>query len=290
MVCQNCGKHISLQPNEVKRGLGTYCSPGCREEARIKRGTYVCLECEKTFYAKFTGRGRKYCSVECSYAGMSKTKTGLLSGVGKAARVECICKFCGNQFSVPPNKATNGRGLYCSKNCMEADKRGRPVENVCKFCGKVFETSCWETTVFCGQECYTKGHHNPSPLKHRGGKRKDLGDIWFRSSWEANYARLLNHFKDWQFIKDWEFEPHTFKLEDCRYLPDFRVESLNGHVAYHEVKGYMTEEGQRKLDGMAETHPDVDLLLVDADRYKFLEGACADKIPHWEFKGDSINA
>ena len=116
-----------------------------------------------------------------------------------------------------------------------------------------------------------------------------MGDIWFRSSWEANYARLLNYYKGQHLIKSWEFEPHTFDVEDGTYLPDFMVESPDGSIAYHEVKGHMTDVGQRKLNGMVKVHPDVDLLLVDAGKYKLLEYMYADRIPHWEFKGGAKN-
>src|SRR5690606_8292944 len=57
------------------------------------------------------------------------------------------------------------------------------------------------------------------------GRRSDLGNIFFRSSWEANYARYLNFLKSQGHIYKWEFEPDTFWFESIRrgvrsYLPD----------------------------------------------------------------------
>jgi len=47
------------------------------------------------------------------------------------------------------------------------------------------------------------GDHKYTSAK--SGKRPDLGDVYFRSGWEANFARILN-FQG----KTWEFENKTF--------------------------------------------------------------------------------
>ena len=44
------------------------------------------------------------------------------------------------------------------------------------------------------------------------GKRKDLNNIFFRSSWESNSSRYFNHI-GW---KDWLFEPKQFFFEKER--------------------------------------------------------------------------
>lgn len=64
-------------------------------------------------------------------------------------------------------------------------------------------------------------------LKHVGNKnfnpngwgksfiREDLNQH-FRSTWEANFARILNYLDI-----DWEYEKYRIFFEDCSYLPDF---------------------------------------------------------------------
>ena len=43
----------------------------------------------------------------------------------------------------------------------------------------------------------------------KGGIRTDL-NAYFRSTWEANYARILNY----ESI-EWKYEAKTFQLDEC---------------------------------------------------------------------------
>ena len=115
-----------------------------------------------------------------------------------------------------------------------------------------------------------------------GGKRK-----YYRSAWEANYARFL----EWQLknglIAAWEHEPETFWFEAIRrgtrsYLPDFKVTALDGSVAYHEVKGWMDDASKTKLRRMKKYHPTVKMELIDGKRYKTLNRQVSGMIPGWE--------
>ena len=67
---------------------------------------------------------------------------------------------------------------------------------------------------------------------------------YYRSRWEANYARYLEWLRVRGDIKYWSHEKDTFWFEKIKrgvrsYLPDFRVTEINGDVVYHEVKGWM---------------------------------------------------
>ena len=115
-----------------------------------------------------------------------------------------------------------------------------------------------------------------------GGQRK-----YFRSRWEANYARYLELLKQCGEIKEWKHEPETFWFEaikrGCRsYLPDFRVVKDDDSVEYHEVKGYMDSKSKTKIKRMAKYHPKVTLILVDAKAYRSLEKSCKALIRDWE--------
>jgi len=84
-------------------------------------------------------------------------------------------------------------------------------------------------------------------------------------------------------INSWEFEPHIFDLENGQsYLPDFQVQSMDGSIAYHEVKGYMSDVAQDKLNRMPEVYPKVNIVLVDSDVYKTLEHCYSARIQNWE--------
>jgi len=212
--------------------------------------------------------------MECSNIAQSKAKS---------RQTPVACRECGEIFGVTPSSLANGFGIYCSKACMDKHVHDNAlVGNECRFCGKAFETLSSETRMFCSRECLIRGHHRNGGRYHNG-RRDDLGDMWFRSSWEANYARVLNHLMGSYVVRDWEFEPTTFDLGDVgSYLPDFKVTSIDGSSAYHEVKGYMTDEAQAKLDAMEVQHPETRVVLIDPGVYGVLSETYASLIPEWE--------
>jgi hypothetical protein len=92
------------------------------------------------------------------------------------------------------------------------------------------------------------------------GRRSDLGNIFFRSSWEANYARVLNIEG-----KKWLYEPEQFVVKDVDsgvsiiYVPDF---FLVDEKIYVEVKGWLDNDSKRKIKYFKNTFPDKKLLMV----------------------------
>lgn len=125
-----------------------------------------------------------------------------------------------------------------------------------------------------------------SAWREIGGKRK-----FYRSRWEANYARYLEFLKDSRHIKDWAHEPKTFWFDGVKrgcvsYLPDFCVTELDGTEAYHEVKGWMDARSQTKLKRMRKYHPDVKLIVIDKKAYTEIERKLGSAIPGWERPGE----
>lgn len=115
-----------------------------------------------------------------------------------------------------------------------------------------------------------------------GGVRK-----YYRSRWEANYARYLEFLKLQGEISEWEHEPETFWFEKIKrgtmsYLPDFRVTRNDGTQYYVEVKGYMDDRSKTKLKRMKKYFPDVELELVASKAYKRLAKTASKLIPDWE--------
>jgi predicted nuclease of restriction endonuclease-like RecB superfamily len=121
----------------------------------------------------------------------------------------------------------------------------------------------------------------------RGGKRFDVDGIYFRSSWEANYARYLNWLISVGEIAKWEYEPDTFEFFKIKkgnryYVPDFKVTNNDGSVEYHEVKGWMDARSKTKLDRMNRYYHDVKIVLIDADAYHAIAKQMKNMIPNWE--------
>lgn len=85
----------------------------------------------------------------------------------------------------------------------------------------------------------------------RTGYRNDLG-LLFRSSWEANFARVLTIHG----IK-YEFEPETFWFPIKRgtkgYTPDFYFPATNERV---EIKGYFDDKSRIKLKRYSKYYPE----------------------------------
>ena len=121
--------------------------------------------------------------------------------------------------------------------------------------------------------------------RSRSGKRADLGGLYVRSSWEANYARYLNWLLDRGEIKAWHYENVTFDFPVKRgtrfYTPDFQVVENDGSIVYHEVKGWMTQRGQTALNRMRIHHPDIKVVLIAKKEYRALAKWKA-LVPGWE--------
>ena len=115
-----------------------------------------------------------------------------------------------------------------------------------------------------------------------GGQR-----CYFRSKWEANYARVLEWLKQRNQIEKWEHEPETFWFDGVKrgtvsYLPDFRVTNPGGSVEYHEVKGWMDARSKTKIKRMEKYHPTVKLMVIDAKSYRSIAKTFGKAVPNWE--------
>ncbi len=115
-----------------------------------------------------------------------------------------------------------------------------------------------------------------------GGKRN-----YYRSGWEANYARFLEWQKSRDDILDWEHEHETFWFDGIRrgtnsYLPDFHVWLPGCNLEIHEVKGYMDAKSKTKIKRMAKYHPTVKLVVIDAKQYRKIASIFSKVVPGWE--------
>lgn len=84
----------------------------------------------------------------------------------------------------------------------------------------------------------------------RTGYRKDI-DLTVRSSWEANFVRILNIYKI-----NFKFEPTVFSFPVKRgtkgYTPDFLLEDHNHWI---EIKGYLDDKSKIKLKRFKRYYP-----------------------------------
>lgn len=118
------------------------------------------------------------------------------------------------------------------------------------------------------------------------GRRKDLDNKFFRSAWEANYARYLKWLKEQGQIKDWFFEDREWEFPVKRgnrfYKSDFRVIENNGDEVFYEVKGWLDKDSRVKLERMERYYPDVKIIVVDGTQYRALTKQMKPLILEWE--------
>lgn len=153
-------------------------------------------------------------------------------------------------------------------------------------------------TVRSAKICATRiaryGTGNPATLtptsmysRARRGKRADLDGQFFRSSWEANYARYLRYLRERGQIASWAYEPKRFVFPGVTsgaltYLPDFEVVDCHGDASYHEVKGWMDPRSKDRLSRMAEFYPNVRVVVIGVQQYRAIALAVSRQIPEWE--------
>lgn len=177
--------------------------------------------------------------------------------------------------------------------------RGRPAQvatRVCPQCHNEFDLRRpSDKQKTCSRSCAAKLRSRqggkgrfPGSTRAKVGRRADLGNQFFRSSWEANYARYLNRLLAAGEITSWEYEPQPFffpvKRGNRGYLPDFRVWFPDGHYEWHEVKGYLDKASAIKLRRFALHHPDeaAVFLLVDRPVYYRIRDEFGPLIEGWE--------
>jgi hypothetical protein len=124
--------------------------------------------------------------------------------------------------------------------------------------------------------------------KQSQGKRSDLNDKYFRSSWEANYARILNFLQRNKQIHKWEYEPDTFWFEKIKrgtrsYTPDFKIwDKEDSEPHYIEIKGWMDTTSQTKLRRMKKYFPHIKVTLIQQREYNTLKRQMKGWIRNWE--------
>ena len=174
LICQRCGIEFKTR-NRTRK----YCSRECYHLARAVRVSSVCLQCGEEFAVlPHDLDKRKYCSRVCKWASQRKL-------------TEYTCQQCGGVFVL--NLAKSKR-KYCSLECTHRASDTR-ITVSCEVCGKailVRKRAYHQEGLgkFCSNACRYRGIRNRESSSWKAGCREDLGDTYFRSSWEANYARL----------------------------------------------------------------------------------------------------
>lgn len=290
-VCIICNNAFYASPGQRREGGGKYCSMECRSKAYQGIGNprfnhdhkaSACLKCGALFrvkpYAWKNGEG-KFCSTKCWHETLPE-------------KISKICKFCGCQFEVHKSHSAT---TCCSVECSSKSRRTLP-DRICKMCGVIFRSKGSGkigVNSFCSLKCkYRKMSSTQLTVSGanrntKGGKREDLNGQYFRSRWEANYARYLNWLKSHGEIISWEFEPDTFEFIGIKrgvrfYTPDFKIVQKDGSIIYHEIKGWMDPRSITRHKRMSKRYPQVIVRLILGQEYHAIAKKVKSIIPHWE--------
>jgi Protein of unknown function (DUF1064) len=115
-----------------------------------------------------------------------------------------------------------------------------------------------------------------------GGVRK-----YYRSTWEANFARFLELLKEKKWILEWVHEPKTFWFEGIKrgcvsYKPDFLIIEVDGSSVWIEVKGYWDAKSKTKVKRFRKYFPQEELQVIDGSFFKKNNGYLRKVIKDWE--------
>ncbi|MFJ7185579.1 HIRAN domain-containing protein [Lysinibacillus xylanilyticus] len=109
-----------------------------------------------------------------------------------------------------------------------------------------------------------------------GGLREDLSGA-FKSSWEANIARLLNYLG----YTNWQYEEIYIQTSDGTYIPDFSLTHNNQQFVI-EVKGVWDNRSVTKVSETLRSANGEKIVLIDADIYTILSEHFSSEITNWE--------
>ena len=127
-----------------------------------------------------------------------------------------------------------------------------------------------------GNPMYGRSHQGPTAYS-AAGFRADLGH-YVRSSWEADFARVLNYCG-----MKYEYEPRRFTLQRAdggtlTYAPDFFVPELH---CWYEIKGWMDQRSAEKIRLFKEQYADERLVVIDKTQFAELQMRYRDLVT-WE--------
>ena len=206
--------------------------------------TRYCQECGKEFSiaeSRSKWRRGKYCSRNCQYKGISKSKQ-----VTNPNQIKCSCAVCGKQF-MRYISCIQSNYQFCSRSCAYKGRslgyvkrtitkpyniihsQKKRIEKICEICGNSFETipSREKKNKYCSRKCFEishkdrmKGENNPS--------YKD-GCSYIKRSWRGH---------DWENIRKaiyardgWACQlcgKHCNRKEiQCHHIEPYRINQNN---------------------------------------------------------------
>lgn len=298
LKCQACDKNFSSKKMKLT------CSQECSYKLRVMSRHVshepvekICCDCSVTF-ADVTKRKTSTRCYDCARRNMVKTRKEKGSYIRSQEQNEKLSNSLKEKYKDGWNPNTPEHCEKLSNNMKNRWADGSMREKSKESSLKKYGVDHWTksegakdklSSISKGRKFSIEARKNMSIgasnrvrnkreltyTSAKGGCREDLNGMYFRSCWEANFARILNLQG-----KKWEYEPATFALSSGKsYTPDFFCDGK-----YFELKGRMTENCYEKIRMFREEYPNVSIELIDSAKYDDLRVQYKHLIPFWEGK------
>jgi DNA-directed RNA polymerase subunit RPC12/RpoP len=270
--CENCSKEFQFEKPKPSSLDKRACSKECSYKLRIKTRLTdhpplekTCIDCKETFQDTSKKKLVTRCQL-CVNSNMVKTRKESGSYVRSDAQNEKLSESLRKKYESGWNPNTEEHREKLSQQMKSRWSDGTMAE-------KTKETSLRKYGVYhhTQRKEYVNAAAKFSFAKQ--GYRKDL-NVYFRSAWEANFARYLNFLG-----KSWVYEPRQFLLSTgISYTPDFYLPS---DEVYYEIKGAWVGSAKEKVRLAIKEHG-IKLIVIDFDAYQKILNEYSTKILEWE--------
>jgi hypothetical protein len=245
-----------------------------KRKMKLKKDKYIDIDEYKKLY--YNNKSFKEIGIQFNITKNAASKIWKKNNLQKRKRIPhnkgygdviLTCYKCKKTFISKKHIKKNNKRVFCSKKCAFSCNSGKDNSQYGKHSnkGQTKENSEWRQIA----AEKIKGQNNPMFRKGKNsryasyiGFRKDLNHIC-RSSWEANFARILKYEKI-----DYLYEKITFDIYDNKtYTPDFFVPKKN---IFYEIKGYGKKDDFKKIKYVFDTYGKT-VVLIDPKEYNKLK-------------------
>lgn len=293
VTCKSCQSEFEIRARE--KPFRYFCCEFCENNFKTnnKYDIKYCKQCNKEIMILKAGtKNKEYCSLEC--------KTAYVQNMRMITK---ICKWCNNEFK------THNDSTFCSISCSskfgakknEFGSKIRPKEiwnkglniddprvkkgvkkqkatfakNLAEgkiimyYTGKTLTSEHRKNIAIANAIAVVEGRRPHLP-RFKGGIREDLGH-YCRSSWEANFARILKYLN-----RNYEHESQYFELSNGKtYTPDFYDYKKD---CFYEIKGFWIRDAKEKFEQFKLDYPHIKIRLIEHKKYKRIINIFKNKI------------
>lgn len=213
-----------------------FCSNYCANKSSLLQKEYSCKFCSKSVWrcpSSITKSGNIFCNASCSakHNNLNRKKS------------EETKRKISNSLR---KNSTSTLALTVTKECdncrtlFEFVKRAK-VRKFCNACCRVRPPLSAEHRKKLS-DAYLKRVIKNIPNYFSGRIKKGwYKGIWCDSSWELAWV-LYAEYHGISFERNKEFLEYTFRNEQFKYYPDFKLLDLNAEKAFVEIKGWENEK------------------------------------------------